>query len=90
MKSVITKLGPKKHHHFEEIPNEHHQLEEIPNGHHQLDDGDYEWNDWDEWEEYYYDRRMMKEEGTAKGSLFSTLVFIFFFIIFIVMFIMHQ
>ena len=31
-------------------------------------DSDYEWNDWDEWEEYYYDRRMMKEEGTAKGS----------------------
>jgi hypothetical protein len=74
-------------------PNDEDQIDYIDDNqvefNEELQDWE-EWNDWDEWDEYYHDRRMMEEEGTAKGSLFSTLVFIFFFIIFIVMFIIHQ
>jgi hypothetical protein len=81
---------PNKHHHIEEVQDDHHQLEEIPNGHHQLDDSDYEWNDWDEWEEYYHDKKLMDEEGIAKGNKLYTLIFIFGFIILLVMCFMYQ
>ena len=62
---------PNKHDQLEEFSNEHHHLDEISTKRHQLEDVDIEWD------ECYYDKKMMEDEGIAKGNKFYTLIFKF-------------